>query len=73
MSSQRDYIKQYMIDYGSITPAEAFVDIGCTKLATRISEMIRDGELIHKERIHSTNRYGKPVSYMRYSLEVKPK
>lgn len=35
--TQRDLILQYIKDFGSITPMEAYSDLGVTKLATRIS------------------------------------
>ena len=66
--TQHDRIKQYMKDFGSITPMQAFADLGITKLSTRIGEMIRwDNAPIEKTRVCSVNRYGDPVSYMRYS------
>lgn len=57
-----------MTDYGSISPYEAFADLGITKLSTRISEMIADGYIIKKERAESKNRYGEIVHFTRYSL-----
>ena len=47
---------------------EAFVDLGITKLSTRISELIRDGVDINKETERSANRYGEVTHYTRYSL-----
>lgn len=49
---------------------EAFIDLGITKLATRVSEMIRDGYSITKKREKSKNRYGAKVTYMRYSRRL---
>lgn len=66
--TQRDLIRQYMQDFGSISPAEAFVDLGITKLATRVSEMIRNGEKIEKNRETGKNRYGKSIWWMRYRM-----
>ena len=66
--TQRERIINYMVDYGSISPMEAFADLGITKLATRISEMIADGYIIKKERVESKNRYGDTVHFTRYSL-----
>ena len=67
--TQRDLIVQYMQEYGSISPMEAFNDLGITKLATRISEMIKDGVAISKVEETRQNRFGKSVTYMRYSLK----
>ena len=66
--SQADRIYTYMQDFGSISPMEAFADLGITKLATRISEMRRDGIEIIGELEHSRNRYGEKTHYMRYTL-----
>ena len=68
--TQKKAILDYMQEHGSITPMEAFSDLGVTKLATQISLMIRiDGLNIKKEMVQSTNRYGRPCHYMKYSLE----
>jgi hypothetical protein len=51
---------------------QAFSDLGITKLATRISEMRRDGLKFKIETVNVKNRYGKSVSYAKYSFaEVK--
>ena len=68
--NQRELVTDYINEFGSISPMEAFSDLGITKLATVVSMMIRDGYSIRKEWEHKRNRYGKPVSYMRYSWEV---
>ena len=71
MKNQRELILQYIEDFGSITPMQAFADLGITKLATRISEMRRDGIAIKIDTIKSINRYGKAVSFAKYSKEEK--
>lgn len=68
--TQYEAILQYLDDFGSITPMEAFSDLGITKLATRISEMSRMGYAFNKTMTTSLNRYGKAVSYMRYTKAV---
>ena len=67
--TQHELIRKYILDFGSITPMEAFAELGVTKLSTRISEMISLGEPIHKQMETGRNRYGRPVSYMRYSFK----
>ena len=64
--TQNQMILRYMDDFGSISTMEAFVDLGVTRLASRIHEIISSGVAIEKEMVHSKNRYGKPISYMRY-------
>ena len=66
--NQREQIYDYMTDFGSITPMEAFADLGITKLATRVSEMRKEGVDIIGEWKSTKNRYGKTVRYMRYRL-----
>lgn len=68
MISQRQLILNYLHDFGSISPMEAFRDLGITKLATRVSEMKKDGMMFKQELVSSKNRYGKTVQYMKYSL-----
>lgn len=64
--TQHEMILQYIKDFGSISPMEAFSDLGITKLATRISELIASGYSFEKTLEKSRNRYGKSVQYMRY-------
>lgn len=64
--NQHERIRKYMDDFGSITPMDAFLDLGITKLATRIGEMIRNGEKISKHTEVGENRYGDRIHYMRY-------
>ena len=68
--TQAQRIRQYLDDHGSISPMEAFLNLGITKLATRISEMIRDGEKVQKVMEKGLDRYGNTVSYMRYKKAV---
>lgn len=68
MTRQQQRIIEYMVEFGSITPMEAFADLGITKLATRVSELIADGYIIKKERVKAKNRYGDAVNFTRYSL-----
>ena len=66
--TQREAILQYIEDFGSITPMQAFADLGITKLATRISEMRKDGMDFNIEMVGTKNRYGKTVNFARYSF-----
>lgn len=65
---QSERILQYIHDFGSISPLEAFQDLGVTKLATRVSEMRKQGIEFEKKYVKAKNRYGETVYYMRYSL-----
>lgn len=68
--TQKDRISKYMDDFTTITPMQAFFDLGITKLSTRIGEMIRDGEKIKKTKVNSINRYGEKVHFMMYEKAV---
>lgn len=69
--TQKELIAKYLDDFGSITPMQAFHDLGITKLATRISEMKKDGYLFDQERVKSKNRYGKNCCFEKYSWRGK--
>lgn len=66
--TQRELIISYITDFGSITPMEAFGDLGIIKLSTRISEMRKDGMEFKIQTEKGKNRYGKPTRYARYSF-----
>lgn len=68
--TQHERILQYIDDFGSITPMQAFFDLGITKLATRISELSQRGYAFEKVYESSRNRYGECVHYMRYKRAV---
>lgn len=63
-------ILRYMQTYGSITPVEAFRDLGVMRLGARIYDLEQEGIRIAHERETSTNRMGEKTSYSRYRLEV---
>lgn len=64
--TQGERIIAYMDEHGTITPFEAFTELGITKLATRISELRRGGERIEKKYITVRNRFGEDVNVMEY-------
>lgn len=65
--TQGERILEYLSRHGSITPMEAWNELGITKLATRISELRRGGEIIKKKYVNGTNRFGEKIQYMEYS------
>lgn len=66
--NQRELILEYITRFGSITPMQAYADLGITKLATRISEMRRDGMEFKIETVKSKNRFGKATHFAKYSF-----
>lgn len=67
--TQHIAILKYFRTHRTITPMQAFRDLGITKLATRVSEMKRDGYIFGQEMINVTNRYGETVRVMEYSFK----
>lgn len=68
--NQRQQILNYIEEWGSITSYEAYLDLGITQLATRIKELKGEGYNFTYEWESKTNRYGKPVRFKKYKLEV---
>lgn len=66
--NQRERILQYINDFGSITNLDAIRDLGCQRLASRISELKKMGYPIIGEFETGKNRYGEPTHYKRYSM-----
>ena len=61
--TQCERIVQYMKDFGSITTLQAFTDLGCTRLASRVTDLKRQGYDIKSEFVSGKNRYDETVSY----------
>ncbi|ACU94021.1 hypothetical protein Ccur_02940 [Cryptobacterium curtum DSM 15641] len=68
MQIQKLRIEAYMKAHGSITSREAMEELGVMRLASRISDMKRDGMRINKETVQVFNRYGEKCNVTRYSL-----
>lgn len=67
--NQCELIVDYMKQFGSINPMEAVRDIGCMRLAARISDLREQGYTIGRRMKTGKNRYGKDVSFAEYYLE----
>lgn len=68
--TQNERIIDYIEQFGSITQLEALRDIGCMRLASRVSDLRRQGYDIVSEREAVNNRYGEKCYIKRYSLRV---
>lgn len=66
---QTERVLQYMRDFGSITQRDASNDLGVWRLASRISELKKDGYSITSKMEPVKNRYGETCHIKRYSLE----
>ena len=67
--TQKERILQYMKDFGSITQAQAFTDLGVYRLAARIADLRGEGYLISSEMKAGKNRYGEAVYFSEYKLK----
>lgn len=67
--TQIDMILTYIAVNGSITQMEATAELGCTRLSARIWDIRNKLGIAVKETWEtSVNRFGKPISYVRYSI-----
>jgi hypothetical protein len=66
--TQKERVYKYMQEFGSITQAEAFNDLGVYRLAARISDLRRDKIKIRSQQKAGKNRYGETVYFSEYSL-----
>ena len=68
--TQCERILDYMKRFGSITQLEALQDLACFRLASRISELRKDGWAIKAEQVAVKNRFQETCYIKKYSLEV---
>ena len=68
MNAQWKRILDYCDRHGSITPADAY-NLGIMRLASRMYELKERGYTVTKVMEESTNRYGEPVRYARYTVQ----
>lgn len=66
--TQHDRILQYIERNGVITPMDAFMQLGITKLSTRVGELIRMGHPISKAQRTGKNRFGETVRFTEYRM-----
>jgi len=66
--NQRQKVLNYIKKWGSITSYQAYIDLGVTQLATRISELKEQGYEFADEWITKKNRDGESVSFKKYML-----
>ncbi|MGN1369963.1 MAG: helix-turn-helix domain-containing protein [Aristaeellaceae bacterium] len=66
---QSERVLQYMRKRGSITQFEAMNRLGVMRLASRISELKKDGYPIRSRMDTVKNRFGESCSVKRYYLE----
>ena len=69
-ATQAQRVLDYMDTFGSITQLEALQDLGVMRLASRISELRKQGYPIRGDVVAVKNRYGESCRIKRYSLVV---
>ena len=65
-ATQAKRILDYMGENGGITQLEALSELGCMRLASRISDLRRQGHGITSETVAIINRYGEVCHIKRY-------
>ena len=65
--TQCEMIEDYLDTYGEITPLEAMRDLGIYRLASRISDMKKQGLNIKSEMVSVATRNGGRTHIARYS------
>lgn len=66
--TQAQRVLDYMDTFGSITQLEALKDLGVMRLASRISDLKKQGHPILSETITVRNRFEEDCYIKRYSL-----
>ena len=69
-ATQADRVLDYMEKFGSITQLEALQDLGIMRLASRISDLRKQGFPIKAETVAVKNRFDENCYIKRYSLAV---
>lgn len=66
---QTEQILDYMRKYGEITPLDAMKEIGCMRLAARISDLRKAGHNITSRKVAVRCRDGRKAYIERYKLD----
>lgn len=67
--TQCDRILKYIDDFGSITQLQAIADLGCMRLASRVSDLKKRGYPIRRRMVTGKNRYQEKTNYAEYYME----
>lgn len=67
--TQNERVLSYINEFGSITQLDALKDLGVMRLASRISDLKRQGYPIVSRIEAVKNRYGEKCHIKRYSLK----
>ena len=67
--TQAERVLDYIMEFGSITQIDALRDIGCMRLASRISDLRKQGIDIISKTEAVKNRYGEKCYIKRYMVK----
>ena len=67
--TQNKMVLDYMKFHGSISSFEAYEELGITRLSGRIFDLRAAGHQIDTKSESRMNRWGKTVTYARYTLK----
>ena len=68
LSKAQQRVFDYMLEYGSITTLQAFVDLGESRLSAMIFELKKKGVQISDERKEVANRWGEKRYIKEYRI-----
>ena len=68
--NQTERILRHLQTFGAITSLEAIQDYGILRLASRISELKKEGLPIQREMVSGQNRYVEATSFARYRIRA---
>lgn len=66
--TQKQAVKEHMLNGNSLTSMEAFEMFGCTRLAVIINTLRKEGYDIETIMMEGKNRYGGTCKYAKYIL-----
>ena len=66
--NQKEMVLNYLDHFKTITSYEAMRELGCHRLASRISELRKEGYEIKTEMINVKNRFGDNIKIAEYSI-----
>lgn len=67
-ATQCERILRFLRAHGTITQLEAMNVLGVFRLASRISDLKKQGYAIKGEMVASRNRYGEKIHFKQYSI-----
>lgn len=66
LNTTQQRVFDYMLEFGSITTLQAYVDLAETRLSARIWELKEKNIIISSEMVEVTNRFGEKRHVKRY-------